>query len=186
MAMLLNRSNRSINAAAVKEVLRVAPTRVLEIGFGGGVAVELLLAMPGTRVVALEKSAEMLNRARRHFAPAVASGQLDLREADVEIVPLPTRSVDAALSVNSIYFWSDQAKGLGEIYRVLAPGGRLVLGVEMNERAAETFARHGFHMLPVSEIENLLRDAQFVDLRPVEVARTKHVLVATKSLLSDP
>jgi ubiquinone/menaquinone biosynthesis C-methylase UbiE len=51
-------------------------------------------------------------------------------EASVENIPLPDASVDAAYSVNSVYFWPDLEVAFTEIRRVLRPDGRFVLAVQ--------------------------------------------------------
>jgi len=43
-------------------------------------------------------------------------------------MPFPDNSVDLVVSHGSIFFWDDQVKGLQEIYRVLRPGGRAMIG----------------------------------------------------------
>ena len=45
-----------------------------------------------------------------------------------EDMPFPDNSVDLVVSHGSIFFWDDQVKGLQEIYRVLRPGGKAMIG----------------------------------------------------------
>jgi arsenite methyltransferase len=53
----------------------------------------------------------------------------ELVEADVYALPFADDSFDGVLSVNTVYFWRDLPADLTEIRRVMAPGGRLVLGI---------------------------------------------------------
>ena len=57
LAPVLDRANRSINAAAI-EALELEPGQaVLDVGFGGGVALNVLLARPEpSRVIGVERS----------------------------------------------------------------------------------------------------------------------------------
>ena len=48
--------------------------------------------------------------------------------ADVHKIPLPDGSINLVISRGSIPFWKDPAVALKEIYRVLAPGGRVYVG----------------------------------------------------------
>ena len=45
-----------------------------------------------------------------------------------ESIPLPNESVDVVVSRGSFYFWKDRAQGLREIWRILRPGGRAMIG----------------------------------------------------------
>lgn len=95
--------------------------RVLEVGVGTGV--NLPLYPPGASVVALDASAPMLRRARRRPACArVAAVQADLHH-----LPFRDGAFDAV--TGSLVFCSvaDPERALGEVHRVLRPGGRLVL-----------------------------------------------------------
>ena len=122
VAAAMNRGNRTMNARAI-EHLGIRPgDRVLDLGFGGGVTLQPLTAA-GATVSGVDRAADMVGAARR------AHPGLDLREGDVYALPFADDSFDAVLSVNTVYFWRDLPAALMEIRRVLAPGGRLVLGI---------------------------------------------------------
>ena len=124
---LMNRHNARLNAFAVKQLALEPTDRVLEIGFGGSVAMPALLER-AARVVGIDPSNEMVRWARSRFGRAVLLGQADFREAAVEAIPFPSASFDKAYTVNTVYFWRSLQQGFEELYRVLAPGGRAVVG----------------------------------------------------------
>ena len=124
---LMNRHNARINAFAVRE-LGVAPTdRVIEVGFGGGAALPALLERAAL-VAGIDRSVDMVHWARRRFRRAVTSGRADFREGSVETIPFPAATFDKAYTVNTVYFWRSLDEGFAELHRVLAPGGRAVIG----------------------------------------------------------
>ncbi|MBX2796602.1 MAG: class I SAM-dependent methyltransferase [Myxococcales bacterium] len=126
-AWLLNRSNRVANERAV-QALELQPDQcALDLGFGGGVALPLLLsAVPQGEVIAVDPSESMVRRAERQHRRAVAAGRLRVMVGSAEGMEVPSASVHGVLSVNTLYFWPDLAVGLAEVRRILAPGGRFV------------------------------------------------------------
>ncbi|MFV8750244.1 class I SAM-dependent methyltransferase [Nannocystaceae bacterium ST9] len=149
----LNRANaRAIREAIATLELRPGQ-RVVEVGFGGGYSLSVLLRAVGAEghVFALELSDELLARARRRYIVPRMQGRLRIDRAPVEQLPLADASFDAALSMHTIFFWTDVDRGLDELARVLKPGGRLVLGLGEPEMLTKAgFAAHG-HRVVVPE-----------------------------------
>jgi len=163
IARIMNRSNAAMNQRAI-ELLDVQPTHaVLEVGFGGGLALAPLLARARSgRVTGVDPSDDMLAAAAEHHRAAIASGRLRLERAVVEALPHGDREFDRVLSVNTLYFWPDPARGFAEIRRVLRPGGKLVLGYRPAERMRKLgFTRHDFRLFEDGEVLRLLGDAGF-------------------------
>lgn len=102
----------------------VAGPRVLDLGVGPGVsAIEMARAVPGAAFVGLDVSAAMLARARRHAARGGV--RLDLVRGDALRLPFPDASFDAAAGHSLLYLLADPEAALGEIRRVVRPGGRV-------------------------------------------------------------
>jgi arsenite methyltransferase len=157
----LNRGNRAANARAV-ELLEVRDgDRVLDLGFGGGVGLELVLRRASPAEVAgADHSADAVRLARRRFPSA------RIEQASVEALPFEDGSFDRVLSVHTIYFWPDAEAGARELFRVIAPGGRLVLvfmrGEEMRKQKIH---QHGFAFFEAADAAALLTRAGFAPVR---------------------
>jgi ubiquinone/menaquinone biosynthesis C-methylase UbiE len=115
----------------VVQLLDVQPTdHVLEVGFGPGLAIGLLSQKATAGVVAgVDPSEVMLRQASQRNRSAVRAGRVDLRRGSIERLPYADASFGKACALHSIYFWPSVALGAAELHRVLAPGGRLALGV---------------------------------------------------------
>jgi SAM-dependent methyltransferase len=100
--------------------------RVLDLGSGGGIDVLLSARRVGASGFAygLDMTAEMLDLARANAARAGASN-VEFLEGVIEAVPLPDSSVDVVISNCVINLSVDKPAVLAEMFRVLAPGGRI-------------------------------------------------------------
>ncbi len=178
---LLNRGNRSLVVAAVAAADCGPAADVADIGFGGGVGLDLLLDCDGIVVHGVEMSETMLTEAQRRFSDFIARGRLRLYSGRMESLPLEDSALDAIISTNTIYFVPDLAAALGELVRVLRPGGRLVLGVgDPDQMSKMPFTRHGFRLRPIDELVPMIRDAgfgQIDDRRVGDGQGASHLLV---------
>ncbi len=121
-------SNRRRNLWAVT-LLDVQPTdRVLEIGFGPGIAIEALSrhATAG-HVYGIDHSVVMVGQATRRNAAAIRDGRVTLRCGSVEELPAAWESLDKILAVNSMRFWPDVPVRLKELRSRLRPGGQIAI-----------------------------------------------------------
>jgi SAM-dependent methyltransferase len=112
------------NPMAVAELR--AGERVLDLGSGGGIDVLLSARRVGPSgwAYGVDMTAEMLALARSNAAAAGAANA-EFRQGSIEDVPLPGGAVDVVISNCVINLSTDKPAVLAEIFRVLAPGGRI-------------------------------------------------------------
>lgn len=155
-------SNRQRNSWAVS-LLDVQPTdRVLEIGFGPGVAIaELAGRATRGHVYGIDHSKVMVQQASRRNHAAIRAHRVHLAHASVDQFPSFGEPLDAILAVNTVGFWPDPAERLRHLRRLLRPAGRIALVSQprcpgatrdITTRAAE-------------ELRNLLTQAGFAQIR---------------------
>lgn len=155
VGLMMNRRNRRTITAAVDALAPSEGAVVADIGFGGGVGVELLLDRVGAagRVHAVEVSSAMLSRAARRFRDEIADGRLSLHAASLTDLPLRAAALDGAITINTIYFIADQHRAFSELARVLQGSGRAVIGLADPEWMSELpTTPHGFRLRPVAEL----------------------------------
>jgi len=101
--------------------------RCLEVGCGSGVLLERVLAAGAKSAAGLDHSPDMLALAMERNREAIARERLHLKLGDAADIPWPDLAFDAAFSANMFFFVYDPETVLAELFRVLAPGGRLVI-----------------------------------------------------------
>lgn len=101
---------------------------VIEIGFGTGRLLELLLERePDGRVAGVDPATTMVDVARSRRSIRAAGGRADLRLGEAAHLPWPDATFDAAVALHSFQFWAEPLAAAREVARVLRPGGRFVL-----------------------------------------------------------
>jgi SAM-dependent methyltransferase len=100
--------------------------RVLDLGSGGGIDVLLSARRVGETgfVYGVDMTDEMLDLARANAVQASASN-VEFLKGTIEDIPLPEASVDVVISNCVINLSVDKPKVITEMFRVLAPGGRI-------------------------------------------------------------
>src|ERR1700722_15421167 len=116
-------SNRLRNRWVVPLLGVRAGDRVLEIGFGPGLAVAELARAGAGHVYGIDHSAVMLRQAARRNAAAIRAGRVTLINASVDQLPAALDGpFDAILAVNSLRFWPAPGERLAGHRRPLPTG----------------------------------------------------------------
>ena len=141
------------------ELMDLQPSdRVLDLGCGTGWASRRLARMvPQGEVVGIDVADEMLRRAEQ-----ASSGFKNLHYVwgSAERIPAPDNAFDKVLSVESFYYYADQGKALDELRRVMAPGGRLFILINL-------YRDNHYSLLWVDELKVPVRvraEAEYLDL----------------------
>src|ERR671928_1679269 len=109
------------------ELGRLAPgERVLDLGSGAGTDSLIAAQMVGDQgqVVGIDMTAPMLDKARA-AAAELGVKNVEFVEAEAEQLPFPDESFDVVISNGVIDLIPDKDAVFSELFRVLAPGGRI-------------------------------------------------------------
>lgn len=192
----------TIAAPVSRDLLREASLkpgeRVLDVACGTGVVARLAAERVGAEgsVVGTDVAPDMLDVARA--TPGPSGAEIEWRQADAASLPLPDGAFDVVLCQMGLPFFGDKQAALQEMWRVLAPGGRVVLNTPGTiqrpfEIMDEALVRHispdlgGFVRLVFSmndpdEVGGLLRDAGFKDVNAKATSVTLHLPPAAEFL----
>jgi SAM-dependent methyltransferase len=142
--------------------------RILDVGCGSGWATRLIAqtAVNG-KVVGIDISDEMIALAESSSA---AFSNVDFKVASAESLPFNAGEFTHAFSMESLYYYSNMSGALGEIYRVLANGGRFVTVIDLyleNKPSHQWIPTLNVpvHLLGVAEYHTLLNNAGFVNVK---------------------
>jgi arsenite methyltransferase len=106
---------------------RLAPgERVLDLGSGAGTDSLIAAQMVGPEgsVVGIDMTPEMLEKARASAA-TMGARNVEFVQGEIELLPFAHASFDVVISNGVIDLVPDKDAVFGELFRVLAPGGRL-------------------------------------------------------------
>lgn len=172
MTRVLNRGNRQVIEATLGHLDLGPATTFLDVGFGGGAALELAYRRGVRRLTGVDPSAGAVARLRAR-AGRLAGAELRVETGVVEALPFADGTFDAVASTNTVYFWPALAPAFAELRRVLRPGGRLALGYSSAAklRSFEFVTRHGFHL---HESANLASQAGAAGLRVIRHVELHH------------
>jgi SAM-dependent methyltransferase len=151
-----------------------ARDRVLEVGFGPGVGIALLSELAGQGLVAgIDHSEAMVRRAAKRNAKAIREGRVALYCASASDPPAFDGLFDKIFTINSIHFWSDPVACLGELRKLLRPGGLMAVTLQPRTRTATDASA----TILGEEIAANLKRAGFSDC-DVKIRKTRSVAVA--------
>lgn len=136
---LAERSNRTVNAAAAARVAELVPVgaRVLDCAAGTG-EFSLAAAKRAASVLCTDQSQPMLDRARKK---AAKRGLTNIRFAQRDVTDLsdPDGSFDAVIAANVLHLLPEPETAVRELWRVTAPGGRLILPTYLQGKAGTAY-----------------------------------------------
>jgi ubiquinone/menaquinone biosynthesis C-methylase UbiE len=109
---------------------------LLDVGCGGGqAAIRLKERYPHLCLIGIDLSANMIARARQR---AQSKGYaIRFEVADAQALIFPDASFDVVYSFGSAKHWPNPLKGFGECWRVLKPGGDLLVADATSDATAQ-------------------------------------------------
>ena len=150
--------------------------RVLDLGCGAGWATRLMAKSVGAgerpgQVIGLDVSDEMIRRAR---AGSTDYDNVMFVVGSAQKIPWDENFFDRVLSVESFYYYADQERALAELFRVMAPLGKLFILINLYKDNPYSLRWVSELKVPVQvhseqEYIDLLTAHTFEDVRAVRV-----------------
>jgi ubiquinone/menaquinone biosynthesis C-methylase UbiE len=179
MALSMTGGRGAIARAIVGEAGLGAGDRAVDVGCGPGTAVRIAAAR-GVQVTGVDPSSIALRLARALTRGAGSARRITWMLGTAERLPLADAAVTVAWSISSVHHWADQTAGCAEIYRVLAPGGRVLLAERLVNPGATGLSAHGSTAEQAEQLCRTLGAAGFTDVtsRTMTAGRRTRVVVS--------
>jgi ubiquinone/menaquinone biosynthesis C-methylase UbiE len=162
----------------------------LEIGFGNGANIKLLLerAVRGS-VTGAEISETAMEMASRKNAKAISEGKVKLHQAAGNALPFDAGVYDKACTVATAYVIEDPGAVFKEMFRVLKPKGRaaVTFPVRENFMKFKPVGTDGFYLHELADLEAAFHNAGFVNCRTERNDRVKfgaHCMLGEKPAIN--
>lgn len=136
---------------------------MLDIGCGGGATLKRLQKQSeGSTVFGIDISAESVAKARKVNAKEL-DDHVFISQGSAEELPYNDHLFDFVTAVETVYFWPNLPQCLQEVRRVLKPGGRFVIMIEViDSNSMWANVVDGMTIYTPDQLKQMLDDAGFV------------------------
>ncbi len=150
---------------------------ILDVGCGGGRTVSKLAAIATQgKVYGVDYSEASVATAKRTNARSVELASVEIRQGSVSQLLFSDAAFDLVTAVETHFFWPDLPADMREVFRILKPGGTLIIIAEVYKGAetvtgklAEKYvAQTGMTLLSVDEHRELFVRTGFADVQVIE------------------
>jgi ubiquinone/menaquinone biosynthesis C-methylase UbiE len=150
---------------------------ILDVGCGGGRTIDKLAAIATQgKVYGVDYADESVAASKRTNARWIDMGRVEVQHASVSQLPFRDEMFDLVTAVETHFWWSNLPADMREVFRVIKPGGRLIIIAEVYKGAHTTVAqlaekyasRTGMTLLSVDEHRELFANAGYSDVQIAE------------------
>ena len=128
----MNRHHSKLTDWGLSHVSIKKTDTILDIGCGGGRTIHKLAAMASAgKVYGVDYSDDSVAAARRANAHRIDIGRVEIQQASVSQLPFLNETFDLVTAIETHLFWPDLPNDFRETFRVLKPGGTLLIVAEI-------------------------------------------------------
>lgn len=155
--------NHVLNLWAVYTMEIQEKERILEVGFGPGVAIqEMAKQVKDGFIAGVDYSELMVSKAQERNQKLVQEGKVDLRKANANQLPDYEKAFDKILTVNNIMYWERPIEALHDLKNKLKQGGQISI---VFQRCCTNCIQNGFHHAEISWYMHCLHQAGFMNIQ---------------------
>ncbi|NVM56208.1 MAG: class I SAM-dependent methyltransferase [Candidatus Helarchaeota archaeon] len=167
LAKGMARGHKDFYKNAAKALNLKHDDKYLEIGFGSGLFIKKYVSHV-SRIAGLDYSEDMVELANYINKKLVESGKAEFKQGYASSLPWDDNEFSIVAAIETFFFWSEPERCLKEIFRVLRPGGRLVIEMAYNKDDGIDHTKHikkmNLKLYSGEEMKKLLKESGFVDV----------------------
>jgi ubiquinone/menaquinone biosynthesis C-methylase UbiE len=190
-AMLMNKSHSKLTDWGLTHVFIEKHFTILDVGCGGGRAVEKMAALATNgKILGIDYASGSVATSRSRNKESIQSGRVAIRQASVSKLPFSVDTFDLATAIETQYYWPDLPNDMREILRVLKPGGMLAIIAETYKGGARdavlgtAMKIFGSPSLGVEEHKELFAQAGYVNVEVFEEQKKGWICVTGRKAAS--
>lgn len=163
-------------ASQIMENYRKDYGSVLEVGpFSGGISLELARTYPRLAVTIGDDSAEFVEHMKKEIAASGLSDHITVKKTNLDHLDFNDAQFDLAIMRGAFFFLQSRENLLGELFRVLKPGGMAFVGGgygkdtpekfidEIADESRELNSKLGRKRISILELEDIARKSGLTD-----------------------
>ncbi|WP_397540260.1 class I SAM-dependent methyltransferase [Rummeliibacillus pycnus] len=167
MLNIMNTAHTEMNKWAFEKMKISGNAVMLDIGCGGGKAIQLMSKINTYgKIYGIDYSEQAVKDSIRANKTDVATGKVYVQQASVTDIPFPENEFDIITAFQTHYFWSDLENGIKEVFRVLKSEGSFLIIAEKykinyhmksyktKEELEQLFKKSGFNKVEFYENVN--------------------------------
>jgi SAM-dependent methyltransferase len=165
--MVMNRGHKSIYENVAKALELRAEDDLLEVACGNGHFIKNYTSHVHS-VIGLDLSELCIKLATKKNKERIKAGSAEFVRGEATQLPWEDNKFSATTSMASFIIFPKPAESLKEMYRVLRPGGRVVVCIEGNAEDGKDHSKdikkYGAHLWTENDVRNMLKEAGFSDI----------------------
>lgn len=147
---------------------------ILDVGCGGGRTISKLAAVATQgKVYGIDYSPESVVVASKTNRQWIDAGRVEIRKGSVSHLPFSDGMFDVVTAVETHFWWPDLPADMCEVFRIVKPGGTLIVIAEVYKGAKTRMAklvgkhapRSGLKLLTLDEHRELFANAGYSDVQ---------------------
>jgi ubiquinone/menaquinone biosynthesis C-methylase UbiE len=128
----MNRHHSKLTDWGLSHVSINNTSAILDVGCGGGRTINKLASMAIAGIVhGIDYSEASVQASRKTNRRLIDGGRIEIQQASVSKLPFEDNTLDLVTAIETHLFWPDLPSDMREIFRVLKPGGALLIVAEI-------------------------------------------------------
>ena len=167
LAKGMARGHKDFYKNAVKAINPKKDDEYLEIGFGSGIFIKKYMSHV-SKIAGIDHSEDMVKLASDINRKLVKSGKAEFKQGYASSLPWADNKFTVVTAIEVFFFLNETEKTLKEIFRILKPGGRLIIEMAVNKddgvEHKKKIKKMNLKLYSGEEMKKLLKEAGFSEI----------------------